>query len=278
MLIRDLRRLGAPRIDHHQLSAARLHRLRLAAEVRHRPQAAVRHHRIRSDHHQQIRARQVRHRDRQPVAEHQPGRQLLRHLIERRRREQVRRSDRPGQPRRVQRQPELVHRRIADHHRHRIPPVLLQDRHQPPLDLRERLVPRHLDMLAVSLHQRRAQPIRILVQIAQRRRLRTQKARRVHIGLVPADRRDPALVDLQLEPAARFAERTDAIHNAGHGATLPRSRQPVAAVPPTAADSRQRDYLGGNEAHAAGVCRYSADGSASCRRAAARSTHSRPPA
>src|SRR5204863_329322 len=87
MPLPELGGLGAARIDHDELAAARLHRLRLAAEVGHRPHAAVRRERVRAEHDEQLRALEIGDRDAEPVAEHQAARELLRHLIERGRRE-----------------------------------------------------------------------------------------------------------------------------------------------------------------------------------------------
>ena len=46
MEIGELGGLGAARVNHNHLAAARLHRLGLAAKIRHRPQTAVGHDRI----------------------------------------------------------------------------------------------------------------------------------------------------------------------------------------------------------------------------------------
>ena len=192
MLVGERGGLGAARIDHDHLAAARLQRLRLAAEVGHRPQAAVRHHRIRAEHHEQIAALDVGHRDRQPVAEHEPGRQLLRHLIERRRRVDVLRAERAAEPRaRRATGPILCAAGLPITSATASRPCAREDRRQPALDLGERLVPRRLDEHAVALHQRRAQAIGILMQVAQRRALGADEARAKHVGLVAADRRRP---------------------------------------------------------------------------------------
>ena len=63
-----------------------LQRLRLAAEVGHGPQAAVRHHRVRADDHEQVCAAVMSGTGIvSQVAEHQAGGELLRHLVQRRR-------------------------------------------------------------------------------------------------------------------------------------------------------------------------------------------------
>ena len=226
--IGELRGLGGPRIDHDQLPAARLHRLRLAAKVGHRPHAAVGRDRVRPEDHEQVRAIEVGHRHAQPVAEHPSRRELLRHLVEGRRGEHVRRADRPRQPRAVQQEARLVRRRVAEHHRDRIRPVLGEDRRQSPLDLRERLVPRDLDERTTLLHERRAQPIGIRVQLADRRTLRADEPRARDVLVVPADRRDAISIEGELEAAAGLAQGTDAMrdHQLSSGSSMS-SRSPA---------------------------------------------------
>ena len=98
MLIGRHRGFGAARIDRHNASAARTHRLGLAAIVGHRPQAAVRHHGIGADNQQEVGAFDIRYRERQPVAEHQPDGELLGHLVQRRCGKHVLRAEHAAEP------------------------------------------------------------------------------------------------------------------------------------------------------------------------------------
>ena len=123
----------------------------------------------------------------------------------------------------VEQQPELVRGRIAEHHRDRIAAVRAEDRRQPPLDLGKRLVPRHLDEPPVALHERRAQPIRILVQVAQRRALGTDEPARQHILPAPPDRSHLPIRHPDLEPAARLTQGTDAVGDGLHPRSLLRN-------------------------------------------------------
>lgn len=97
--------------------------------------------------------------------------------------------------------------RIAEHGGDRVRGR--EQRHQPALDLGERLVPADRDERAVALDQRRAQPIGIAVQLAERRALGAQEARAQHVGIVTADPDDAIAVDRDVEPAAGLAQWAD---------------------------------------------------------------------
>jgi hypothetical protein len=210
---------GAPRIHHHQLAAAPAQGLGLAAEVRHRPQAAVAGHGVGAKHQQQVAALDVGHGHAQPAAEHQPAGQLLGHLVQRGRRIHVLRAERLRELREVQQQRHLVRRGVADHRGHRVAPVALDQGRQAALDLGEGLVPGRLDEAAVALDARRAQPIRVFVQFLQRHRLGAQVAGAERVALGAADREHLAAVVLDLEAAAGFAQRADAVGGLVHGCT-----------------------------------------------------------
>ena len=160
------RGLGAARIDHDEPAAARRIALALPRKSGTVHMLPLRRHRIGAEHEQEIAALDVGHGHRQPVAEHQPAGQLLRHLVERRGGEHVARAERAGEPRHVEQQAQLVRRSGC---RARAPTasraVRGEDRRQAPLDLGEGLVPARLDETAVALDQRRAQPVRVLVQL-----------------------------------------------------------------------------------------------------------------
>ncbi|EGY01890.1 hypothetical protein AZA_07438 [Nitrospirillum viridazoti Y2] len=101
MLIGQGRRLRPPWVDHHQPAAPRLQVQRLAAEVGHRPQAAVGRHGVATQDDHQPGALNIRHRDAQPMAEHQAAGQLLGHLVQGGGGVDVARAQRPRQHRRV---------------------------------------------------------------------------------------------------------------------------------------------------------------------------------
>ena len=77
------------------------------------------------------------------AAEHQPGRHLLRHLVDRARGVDVLRARRLQQHPVVDEPGEVVRVRVAEVHRERVGAVLLADRREARVDRRERLVPRH---------------------------------------------------------------------------------------------------------------------------------------
>ena len=101
------------------------------------------------------------------MAEHQPGAELLGHLVERRGRKQIARSQSLGQTRKIAQQADLVRGRVADDGGHSIVAMLGNEGKQTALDLGKGFVPTRLDELAISLDQRLAQPIRVFVQILQ---------------------------------------------------------------------------------------------------------------
>ena len=81
----DPRCPAAPRIDDDELPAAGLERLEPARRVRHGPQAAVGRVRIGAEDQQEVGAVDVRYRDGQRVPEQVPARDVLGHLVQRRR-------------------------------------------------------------------------------------------------------------------------------------------------------------------------------------------------
>src|SRR5439155_18166890 len=94
--------------------------------------------------------------------------------------------------------------------------VALEDGRQPALDLGEGLVPCRLDEAAVTLDQRRAQPVRVFVQVFQRHALGAEEAAAEDIVFRTADRRDAALAvharrGADLQPAAGLAQGADAV-------------------------------------------------------------------
>jgi hypothetical protein len=66
--------------------------------------------------------------------------------------------------------------RVADVDRDGVAAVLLEQRHEPALDLREGLLPRHIDVLSAATNDRPAQAVWIVVQRAERGALGADEA------------------------------------------------------------------------------------------------------
>ena len=146
---------------------------------------------------------------------------LLGPLVDRRGGEHVGAPQRPEQGPVVEQAGEVVGVRVADVDRAGVPAVLVEEREEPPLDLREGLVPAHLHEGAVSLDDGAAQPVRILVELLERGALGADVALAEDVVTVAPDphdllagRRGP---QGDLEPAARLAQRARAVGGAGGG-------------------------------------------------------------
>ena len=201
----------AARVDDHDLAAALADAPQPAAHVGRGQQAAVRHERVGAEDQQVVGAVHVGHRHRQHRAEHQPGADLLGHLVDRRGRVDVLRAERAQPDRPVRQRGQVVRVRVADVDGHGVAAVLGQQRRQAPVDLLERLVPGRLDQLAVAPDQRRGQAVGVLVQLLEPERLGADEAVAEHVLLVAADRHHLRSLRLHLEPAGGFAERTGAV-------------------------------------------------------------------
>ncbi len=167
--------LAASRVDDHDRAAAGLDPLQSAGEVRRRTERTVGRVRVRAEQQHEVGAIEVGdgHGD---GPEHHPGRHLLRSLVDRGRREPVPGTERQDQRAVVQHHRQVVGTRIAEVDRTGIAAVPFQDREQAGLDHGERLVPVHLHELAVPLDHRPPEPVRVLVEVAERRALRAEIA------------------------------------------------------------------------------------------------------
>ena len=116
------------RVDHHDLAAALADRADATAHVRRRQQAAVRDQRVRAPDHQVVGAVDIRDRDRVPVPEHVPGREVLRHLVHRRSRVDVLRAERPQEDPQVDHRRQVVRVRVAGVDGDGVAPVRFKDR------------------------------------------------------------------------------------------------------------------------------------------------------
>ena len=101
-------------IDDDHLAAALADRTDAAAHVGRRQQRPVGDERVGAEDHQVVGTVDVGDRHAEPGAEHQSGGNLLRHLIDRRRRVDVLRAERLQERRPVEGRPEAVGGRVAD--------------------------------------------------------------------------------------------------------------------------------------------------------------------
>ena len=123
VLGREVRGLRAPRVHDHDGAAAGDDRAQAVARAGRRHQRAVRHRGVRAEHQHVVGAVDVRDREQREVAEHLGRRQVLRELVDRRRRVVVAgvqhmAQQQPGQHR------HRVRRRIAEVGRDRVVAVL----------------------------------------------------------------------------------------------------------------------------------------------------------
>ena len=193
----------APRVDDHDPSAAGAQRSQPAAHVRRGHQRAVGGQRVGPEHEQVVGAVQVGHRHAQPAAEHEPGRDLLGHLVDGRGRVEVLRAQRLEQRAAVDRSREGVRGGVAQVHGDGVVAAGLAHRPEPLVDDREGLVPGGL----ATVNQRHAQPVGVLVQGLERDPLRAQEPVREHVLGVAADALHLPVGDLDREPTRRFAQR-----------------------------------------------------------------------
>jgi hypothetical protein len=185
---------AAAGVDHHDLAAALAYGAHAPAIVGRRHQAAVRRQRVRTQHQHVVGPVDVRNRDREERPEHEPGGHLLRHLVDRAGTEDIAGAERLQQHAAVQRERQVVHARVAQVDADRVPPVLLEDRHQPPLYLLERFFPTRLDELAAPAHQWRPQPVGVVVHGGDAAALRADEAVGEDVVFVTAHAFDAAVV------------------------------------------------------------------------------------
>src|SRR5947207_5905523 len=81
---------------------------------------------------------------------------------------------------------------------------------------RKRLRPGRRQQLAVPPYPRRAQPVRIDVEVPERGALRADEAPAERVGVVAPDTDDRAAVQGEFQPAGRLAQRAGAVRGLGH--------------------------------------------------------------
>ena len=128
--------------------------------------------------------------------------------------------------------------RIAEVEAERVAAVRGDDLCEQPLDLGVGLGPRHGLEAPAALDQRRAQTVRVVVQVAKRHAFGADVAVAENVRGVAAHRQELIAPERQLESAAGLAQRADARHGlddgiAGHlavpggAAVLSRSVRPI---------------------------------------------------
>ena len=211
-------RLGAPGVNHHQAAAPGLQGFGFAPEIGHSPHAAVAGQRVGANDQHQVGAGNVGQGHREPVTKHQAAGQLLGHLVQGGGRKHVFGTQRPRQFGEIREQPDLVGCRIAHHNARRVASVHSHQGRQATLNLGKGFIPGGLHMHAVALDQRRAQPVRVFVQVFQGHALGADVAGAEYIGLMPANAGDLTVAHLDLKPAAGLAQGADAVVGGlGHG-------------------------------------------------------------
>ncbi len=220
VLVGFLGRLRPARVHHDEAPAAFADRPQPARNVRHGHEAAVRRERVRTEDEDVVGAVQVGHGHGERATEHEPGAHLLRHLVDRAGAEHVRRPEALQQDPTLDDRPEVVRIRIAEVHGHRVA-VLLEDRTEPALDLRERLVPRRVVPRVAAPDLRPADPVGVRFELLERGALGTEVAVAEHVLFVTPHQGELVVVEVQLQAAGRLAEWTGPVRDAlRHGARL----------------------------------------------------------
>ena len=207
MFVRRLGGLGAARVDDDHAPPARPDAGEAAAHVGSAHQAAVGNERIGADDEEEVGPVHVRHRDQPEMSEHAQRGQHLRKLVGGARRVDVARPECPPEGEPVGQQPEVVGDGIAVVEPDRIAAVPAANAGQPAGGAIECLVPGGLAPVRARADEGRPNPLGIVVQIGERRRLRTYVAAAERIVGVAADRPDALAVDVDQQTAHRLAER-----------------------------------------------------------------------
>ncbi len=221
----EARGAGAPGVDDGEGAAASSEGLEPAGEVGGGAQAAVGGQRVGAEDQQVVGAVQVRHGDGEGVTEEQAAGDVLGHLVERGRREEVPGAQRADEQGRVEGSGDRVHIGVAQDDTHRVRPVLLDDRTDSGGDRVERLVPVDLPELAALPYQGAAEPVRVGVDLGERGAFRADEPLAEDVVAVAARPGDPAPFERQGQSAGRFAEGADT-QGRGHGVSLGRRVAP----------------------------------------------------
>ena len=206
---------AASRVDHDDLAAALADPPQPPPHVGRGHQAAIRVQRVGTEDQQVLGPVDVGNGDTERGPEHVPAGDLLGHLVDGAGGEDVARPERLQQHASVEDAGEVVGGRVADVDAGGVSSVLVEQRRQPAVDLRECLVPARRLEAAVALDQRRPYAVVVTVEVGEAGALRADEAVAEDIGLVAADLRHPIALDRELEAAGRFAERTGRVAGLG---------------------------------------------------------------
>ncbi len=181
---------GAPGVDHDDPSPAGLDGLHPAGEVGCGAQAPVGLPRIGAEHQQEVGAVEVGHGHGPGVTEQEPGGHVLGHLVDGAGRAEVPGAEGLDDGTQVERPAHVVDRRVAEVEGHGVATVGVPDPGEALLDGGEGLVPAHLPPAVAVLDDRCPQPVRVLVQLLERRALGADEPVAEHIVPVAPDALD----------------------------------------------------------------------------------------
>lgn len=210
----ELRRLGAPRVDHDELAAAPAQRPEARTGVRRRHQAALRDERVAAHADEEVRAVDVGNREGPGAAVEQLAAQVLGLLVHRARGEEAPGVEQRDEELGVDLRAEVVAVRVAVVHRDGVLAMRRADRREPLAHQRERGLPLHLLPAIRGASHRPAQARGILVEVLDDLRLGAHVAARAVVLGVAAHRQHAVrrAVDLDREAAAGLAHRAGAEH------------------------------------------------------------------
>ena len=171
-------------------------------------QRPLRRGRVGAHHDQQVGALDVGHREGPPAAVHQVRRKVLRPLVDRAGRVAERDAGHAEQHAGVAAKGEGVRQRVAGVAGHRADAVLLDDGSEQFGAAAEGRVPADFPPLPVDLDHRAPDAVGVLVQGAERRALRADVPSTPGVVAVAADAGDPSALDLDLQSAHGFTQRT----------------------------------------------------------------------
>ncbi len=216
MLVGELRRLAAPRIDHDDPSAAFPNLGETRADAGSRHQAAVRDHRVRADHQQVIGAVEIRHRHQEAASVHPVAGELLGKLVEGVGAEapsgRQRRDQRVGEENRAQ----VVDDGLSQVDRGCIVTVLALHCQDSLRGEVQGFPPPDALPSVPGAPDRMTQAVGIFVQVFERRGLRADLTPAERVALVAANRCNPFVLHLHFDSAAGFAQGAGPMNDAFH--------------------------------------------------------------
>ena len=207
MLAGGLGGLRAARVDHDHASASGANAGEAPPHVGRAHQAAVRCQGVRAEDEEEVGAVDVGHRNQREVSEHAQRREHLRQLVGGAGRVDVPRPERARERQQVGHQTEVVRDRIAVVDADGVAAVPPPHTDESLGGAIQRLLPGRLAPARAVANQRRANAVRVVVQVGQRRRLGADVAAAERIVGVAPHRPDALSVDLDENAAQRLAKR-----------------------------------------------------------------------